>query len=138
MSDETCAGSNAGVAIGLRTPPNYVVCPQCGNSVWWHTLNRTEGGDQIVQLGDHPAKPTRTVVNRILWNERGECIDEIVIGASTVHVEQMNERCWWIGIDVAGGGYWAGNFFADSRGRMRFTEQDQDGFEWDDDKEHIR
>ena len=51
-------------------------------------------------------------------------------------VEQMDDRCWWIGIDVEGGGYWAGNFYADSRGRMTFGVQEMDGFEWDEEASH--
>jgi hypothetical protein len=75
-------------------------------------------------------------VNRILWNERGGSIDEVVMSDCMVHVEQMDDRCWWIGIQRADGGYWAGNFHCDSRGRMQFTEQDMHGFEWEDDDSH--
>jgi hypothetical protein len=75
-------------------------------------------------------------VRRILWNRRGDDIDEIVIENATVHIEQMNDRCWWIGIDLPHGGYWAGNFHADSRGRMTFSEQETWGFEWDRDDTH--
>ena len=78
-------------------------------------------------------------MNRILWNRRGDRggdIDEIVLHNATVHVEQMDSRCWWIGIELVDGGYWAGNFTADSRGRMRFWEQERDGFEWDEDRSH--
>jgi hypothetical protein len=46
--------------------------------------------------------------DRILWNRRptgprdtGD-IDEIVVHDCTVHVEQMDERCWWIGVTKAG------------------------------------
>ena len=82
-----------------------------------------------------PAKPA--AVNRILWNERDRDIDEIVVSdVATVHVEQMHERCWWIGITRTDGSYWAGNFFATSRGRMTFSEQEQEGFEWDADNTH--
>jgi hypothetical protein len=75
-------------------------------------------------------------VNRILWNQRGHGIDEIVVHGCTVHIEQMHDRCWWIGIDLPGGAHWAGNFWCDSRGRMTFTEQESDGFEWDHDGAH--
>ena len=79
----------------------------------------------------------RHKVNRILWNERGKDIDEIVLHDATVHIEQMDDRCWWIGITLEGGdSYWAGNFVADSRGRMRFMEQEMWGFDWDDDRAH--
>ena len=76
-------------------------------------------------------------VNRILWNERGDDIDEIVLhDVATLHVEQMDDRCWWIGVNLANGGYWAGNFIAKSRGPMRFTEQEMTDFEWDSDAAH--
>jgi len=76
-------------------------------------------------------------MNRILWNKRGDDIDEIVLqDVRMVHVEQMDDRCWWIGIDLPDGGYWAGNFIADSRGRMRFNEQEGWGFQWDRDDAH--
>lgn len=74
--------------------------------------------------------------DRILWNVRDEDIDEIVLSGVNVHIEQMNDRCWWIGIYRGDGTYWMGNFVADSRGRMRFVEQENDGIEWADDDEH--
>ncbi len=74
-------------------------------------------------------------MNRILWNRRDHDIDEIVLhDAKTVHVEQLDDRCWWIGITLADG-YWAGNFIADSRGRMRFAEQ-EGTVVWAEDREH--
>ena len=81
--------------------------------------------------GRHPH-----TVNRILWNRRGHDIDELVVSDCIVHVEQMDARCWWIGIARADGGWWSGNFVADSRGRMRFMEQEHDGFDWDRDDTH--
>lgn len=85
-------------------------------------------------------KPIR---NRILWNRRPESmrdggdIDEIVITEpSVVHIEQMTDRCWWIGITMPDNSEWTGNFTCDSRGRMGFMQQDNDGIEWDDDDEH--
>ena len=53
---------------------------------------------------------------RILWNRRPTgsdvgCIDEIVLtGVDMVHVEQMDGRCWWIGITLADGTSWDGYF----------------------------
>lgn len=82
------------------------------------------------------AMAKRHRINRILWNERGKDIDEIVLHGATVHVEQMHDRCWWIGITLEGDRYWAGNFVADSRGRMRFIEQETWGIDWDDDRAH--
>ena len=88
-------------------------------------------------------------MNRILWNQRppetrvapgsidsAGNIDEVVLQAERIHIEQMHDRCWWIAVDVPGGGQWMGNFCCDSRGRMRFTEQEMDGFEWDRDDTH--
>jgi len=80
--------------------------------------------------------------DRILWNRRptgaldvGD-IDEIVVHNCTVHIEQMDDRCWWIGIYMSDGSYWMGNFIADSRGRMRFSEQENAGIEWAHDATH--
>lgn len=79
---------------------------------------------------------------RILWNRRGDGvkdagdIDEIVLHGVDVHIEQMDDRCWWIGM-YRGDDRWAGNFSCDSRGRMTFSEQEDDlGF--DKDEEHDR
>lgn len=74
-------------------------------------------------------------VDRILWNQGREVIDEIVIHNAMVHVEQMDDRCWWIGVYKPDGSRWSGNFSCDSRGRMRFTEQDAEIL-WDKDEEH--
>lgn len=88
------------------------------------------------------------MTDRILWIERppghpgggGGNIDEIVLtDVATVHVGQVTDRCWWIGIyrthdhDTP---YWTGNFVADSRGRMRFVEREHGGIEWDVDDTH--
>lgn len=78
-----------------------------------------------------------SVKNRILWNERDVDIDEVVLSdVAMVHVEQMDTRCWWIGVYLADGTEWCGNFTADSRGRMRFSEQ-EGNVTWDDDREHM-
>lgn len=86
-----------------------------------------------------------TRINRILWNRepttgRGldACgdIDEIVLHDATVHIEQMDKRCWWIGLYREDGTYWMGNFVADSRGRMVFSEQENAGIAWDRDDTH--
>ena len=83
-------------------------------------------------------------MRRILWNRRpgherdGGEIDELVISdVELVHIEQMADDCWWIGIRTDGGGWWGGNFTAVGRGRMKFWEQEPpEGFEWDIDQEH--
>lgn len=84
----------------------------------------------------HDATSCGCKQNRILWNMRGVDIDEIVIHEpSLVHVEQMHDRCWWIGIYLDDERRWSGNFSCDSKGRMRFTEQDDD-VDWDADESH--
>ena len=84
------------------------------------------------------------MTDRILWNRRptpktpGD-IDELVLGdVKLVHIEQMDRRCWWIGIYMGGTAdpYWMGAFVADSRGRMRFVEHDDSGIGWDRDECH--
>lgn len=83
--------------------------------------------------------PQRVQVNRILWNNKAENdIDEIVLHNALVHVEQMDDRCWWIGVYLDDDRCWAGNFIADSRGRMRFAEQENDCIEWDREGDHAR
>ena len=74
-------------------------------------------------------------MNRILWNPGRKVIDEIVIHDCTVHIEQMSDDSWWIGVDLADGTYWAGNFWTDPRASMSFTEQESD-VAWDKDEEH--
>ena len=83
--------------------------------------------------------------DRILWNRRptnslrGDAgdIDEVVINnPRLVHIEQMDGRCWWIGIYMPDDTYWMGNFIADSRGRMTFSEQENAGIEWAHDATH--
>ena len=81
------------------------------------------------------------MTDRILWSRRPAgrddgCIDEIVLHNVTVHIEQMDDRCCWIGLYRDNDTYWMGNFIADSRGRMRFVEQENEGIEWDEDESH--
>lgn len=87
-------------------------------------------------------------IDRILWNhrdrtgERGE-IDEVVLSNVNVHIEQMNDGCWWIGIYDATNPdrYWMGNFHPKnprSRTQLTFTEQENSGIEWDRDESHER
>ena len=74
------------------------------------------------------------MTRRILWNQRGGCIDEIVIDNAAVHIEQMSDSCWWIGIDLPDGTYWAGNFHT-RRAPIQFTEQESN-VAWDRDDTH--
>lgn len=84
-----------------------------------------------------PTVLTGTKVNRILWNRGRDTIDEIVVHDCTVHVEQMTDNCWWIGI-YKGEEAWSGNFHCPhhrSKEGMSFTEQDDD-LTWDREDEH--
>ena len=93
------------------------------------------------------SKEPRKIRNRILWNyredgrhRRGE-IDEIVMSNVDIHIEQMNDGCWWMGIYSRDDPekYWMGNIHTlhpHSRARLTFTEQENAGIEWDDDDSH--
>lgn len=106
-------------------------CPAHGEGTPWWGAGAEAGGRAGTGAGEGGG-----VTNRILWNQRDHDIDEIVLSdVATVHVEQMNDRCWWIGITLANGTEWSGNFTADSRGRMRFDEQ-EGNVVWDEDREH--
>lgn len=91
------------------------------------------------QTKDKPQHHRRR--NRILWNKRpegpngGGDIDEIVIHNCTVHIEQMDDNYWWIGIDLDDGTQWMGNFLHDKDGQMVFMEQESD-VEWDKEDSH--
>ena len=82
-------------------------------------------------------------MNRILWNKRpkaavggGGDVDEIVVqNPRSIHIEQQDDRCWWMAITLTDGTCWEGNFHADSRGRMTFSEQESDVI-WDKDDTH--
>lgn len=82
--------------------------------------------------------------DRVLWNRRptppvdGGDIDEIVLSGVDIHIEQMDDRCWWIGIHRPDGTYWMGNFVADRYGRMRFSQQENNGITWALDQTHER
>lgn len=80
--------------------------------------------------------------DRILWNQREAdgslgCVDEIVLhDVKSVHVEQMNEYHWWIGIDLPDDSYWSGDFIVDGTGHgMRFVQQEST-IVWGSDSSH--
>lgn len=94
-------------------------------------------------MGHLVARGDVVKVDRILWNRRpkgprGDTgdIDEIVLHNVDIHIEQMDNRCWWIGIYRPDGSYWMGNFTADRYGRMRFSEQENADIAWDIDHSH--
>ena len=88
-----------------------------------------------------------TKIDRILWNRRpehdlpggGGDIDEVVLhDVKLVHIEQMDDRAWWIGIHVEGDDdpYWMGNFICGRGGQMRFVEQENHGIVWHAERSH--
>lgn len=80
------------------------------------------------------------MTDRILWKRRpvdmfdGGDIDEIVLHGCDAHIEQMDDRSWWISLERSDGAYWMGNFVADAR--MRFTQQENNGIDWDREDTH--
>lgn len=86
----------------------------------------------------------RCGMNRILWNRRpvdefdsGD-IDEVVIRGCTVHIEQMGDRSYWVGIYLPNGSSFDGNFFIERprrRPRLRFGMQESN-VTWDRDESH--
>jgi hypothetical protein len=81
------------------------------------------------------------MANRILWNWRDNgvdvgCVDEVVLhDVDTVHVEQVTDAHWWIGIDKTDGTRWSGDFYIDASGRLRFVEQEST-IKWESDASH--
>jgi hypothetical protein len=69
-------------------------------------------------------------VDRIVWRRRPSdgdlgCVDEVVVGdVDTAHVEQLDGRCWWVGLYQRGGALWSGHFTVDDAGRLQFTQQE--------------
>ena len=94
---------------------------------------------ELVRKISGPAAPPSAPVDRIVWNRRpdqdGGDIDELVIHDVTVHIEQMSDNAWWIGLR-RGDHEWTGNFHVDDSGRLRFSEQDNDGIVWAHDTSH--
>jgi len=72
--------------------------------------------------------------DRILRLPGGKFIDEIVVRDCTVHIEQMADNCYWIGIDK-GAAEVSFNLYTRTAA-ISFAEQDADGWTWDQDKEH--
>lgn len=133
-----CAKQIDGIVVGGNTPvePKPLDVESLGVGGVERNDDATAG----------PADDTSELrkVSRILWNRRpendqpwGGDIDEIVCHDATVHVEQMNASCWWIGVYGPENQYWSGNFIADRYGRMHFSQQD-DEWDWDFDQSHDR
>lgn len=92
-----------------------------------------------LRVSETPVGHRAARTDRIVWNVRpsdtdtGGDIDELVIHGCSVHIEQLDERCWWIGVYRPDGSSWSGNFTATKQGEMRFSQQDNDGVAFRDD-----
>lgn len=72
---------------------------------------------------------------RILWNEaERKTIDEFVVHDATIHLEQMDDNCYWIGITDADGREFSVNLHT-PRATIRCTQQDCEWM-WDEDATH--
>lgn len=78
--------------------------------------------------------------DRILWNPGRKEVDEIVAYGVTVHLEQMSERSWWMGIYSADDKRrLCVNFYVLPGKRKAMTvtcEEDMGDWVWDKDEEH--
>lgn len=65
--------------------------------------------------------------HRILWNDRrSNDIDEIVVRDCTVHVEELNDTTFYLGIEKDGV-VWTGEFSWDAKAKRIVFSQDFDG-----------
>lgn len=77
--------------------------------------------------------------DRILWNEGRETVDEIVVHNCIVHLEQMSDQSYWMGIDKPGGKSLMVNLWVEGGRKplLCLVEDDSDGdWPWDEDREH--
>lgn len=119
-------------------------CARLANALNWYERknpDKANGGKGAAAGTPDTGGETRKE-NRILWNSRpdnddtwGGDIDEIVCHDATVHVEQMDDNCWWIGVYGSEGQRWSGNFNVDENGDLRFSQQDSE-WKWDLDQSH--
>ncbi len=77
----------------------------------------------------------RPPVGRILWNAGGDTVDEIVLHDCMVHIEQMSDGHYYVGITDRQGNNFTGNIGARGRGKVDFTITDS-SVNWDEDEEH--
>lgn len=135
-----------GDALSAKSgPDNHVEIKRLGCCAGWPKPCSYHEGYQDAYEALRGGNPR---VERILWNyrdepgKRGE-IDEVVLCNVDVHIEQMNDGCWWMGFyrhadpDI----YWMGNIHTKnprSRTHITFTEQENAGIEWQRDESHVR
>lgn len=81
-------------------------------------------------------------IDRILWNRGRKTVDEIVVHNCTVHLEQMTDQSYWIGIYRGDGARdaLAVDLWVDG-GRKpllcRVRDDSAGGWPWDRDDEHL-
>lgn len=73
-------------------------------------------------------------IDRILRNRGGETVDEVVVHDCTVHLEQMAETAYWVGI-YKGDAALAVHLWVDHEGHLK-CRVDAPGWHWDQDKTH--
>jgi hypothetical protein len=84
-------------------------------------------------LDERPANPA----DRILWNSGREEVDEIVVHNVMVHLEQMSDQGWWMGIYRDGHALTV-NFSTKGRSPITATCQDEGEkpWPWDEAEDH--
>ena len=80
-------------------------------------------------------------VDRILWNSGRKTIDEIVVHNCTVHLEQMTDQSYWMGISKGEADFTV-NLSHGGRLPLECTGYDNSGYggvewNWDADDEHV-
>lgn len=82
-------------------------------------------------------KAGKPPVDRILRNNDGETVDEVVVHDCTVHIEQMTDESYWIGI-YKGDFAIAVNFYSTAPIRCLVEDTDHPGrWQWGQDRTHI-
>lgn len=80
-------------------------------------------------------------IDRILRNSDGQTVDEVVVHDCIVHLEQMSDEAYWIGVYKGDGvsRALAINLWVDDKGHLKCSvedESDAPGWRWDQDKTH--
>lgn len=81
------------------------------------------------------AKP----IDRILWNRGRKTVDEVVVHNCTIHLEQMTDQGYWMGV-YKGDNSLMVNLWVDGGRKPLLCRVDDDGPEawgWDEDGEHL-
>lgn len=78
---------------------------------------------------------------RVLWHRGRDTFDEIVVPNCTIHVEQMSDQCYWMGVYKGKRQSLHVNFTVKGRSPIRATFYDDSDhrypWKWDEDREHL-